>query len=334
MKMSLTTKVTILFGLLGVIVLINFKLLFDAELKKNEQQNWVLHTHEVIQESERLLGSLRDAETGQRGFILTLNDSYLEPFSEGVTKTQTQLSLVRKLTEDNLDQQVLLSHIENLIFKKISELEKTVKLSQQGRSEEAIKIVNSDFGKNVMDSIRKNINKLISVEEALLVQRKEEYLHQKSNLITLFYVEFSFLALLIIFACFYIQKTIARPIKTMANHITSAGEDLDGTRAEFKPRNDEIGTLEEEFNKMVRKIQDQTNKKDNLIAELKTALDEIKTLKGIIPICSYCHKIRDDEGAWSRLEAYLEDHSEAAFSHGICDQCMEDKFEKYKKDQK
>lgn len=55
--------------------------------------------------------------------------------------------------------------------------------------------------------------------------------------------------------------------------------------------------------------------------ELQQALDEIQTLKGIIPICSYCHKIRDDEGAWERLESYLTKHSDASFSHGICPDC-------------
>jgi len=55
---------------------------------------------------------------------------------------------------------------------------------------------------------------------------------------------------------------------------------------------------------------------------LKEAINEIQTLKGIIPICSYCHSIRDDEGAWSQLEAYLSKHSEAMFSHGICPKCM------------
>ncbi len=56
---------------------------------------------------------------------------------------------------------------------------------------------------------------------------------------------------------------------------------------------------------------------------LKVALDEIKTLRGIIPICSYCHNIRNDKGAWSRMEAYISRHSEAQFSHSICPNCMD-----------
>ena len=59
-----------------------------------------------------------------------------------------------------------------------------------------------------------------------------------------------------------------------------------------------------------------------IFEEKEIALDEIKTLKGIIPICSYCHSIRDEEGAWDRVESYISKHSDAAFSHGICPKCM------------
>ena len=63
--------------------------------------------------------------------------------------------------------------------------------------------------------------------------------------------------------------------------------------------------------------------REELIKSLKSALDEINVLKGIIPICSYCHNIRDDKGAWDKLEVYLSKHSDAEFSHGICPNCME-----------
>ncbi len=56
-------------------------------------------------------------------------------------------------------------------------------------------------------------------------------------------------------------------------------------------------------------------------AALQQALDEIKMLQGIIPICSHCKKIRDDAGCWNRFEAYIQKHSEARFSHGICPDC-------------
>lgn len=55
--------------------------------------------------------------------------------------------------------------------------------------------------------------------------------------------------------------------------------------------------------------------------ELRRALDEVNALRGIIPICSYCKKIRDDQGAWQDLEHYIASHSDAEFSHGICTDC-------------
>ena len=61
--------------------------------------------------------------------------------------------------------------------------------------------------------------------------------------------------------------------------------------------------------------------REKLISELQNALSEIKTLKGILPICSYCKKIRNDKGYWDQIEAYIKNHTEAEFSHGICQDC-------------
>ena len=58
-----------------------------------------------------------------------------------------------------------------------------------------------------------------------------------------------------------------------------------------------------------------------LTGELGEALAEIKTLRGIIPICTSCKKIRDDQGYWHQVEVYVRDHTEAQFSHGMCPEC-------------
>ena len=72
----------------------------------------------------------------------------------------------------------------------------------------------------------------------------------------------------------------------------------------------------------LKEVNDSRKKILEINEQLEEAINEIKTLQGIIPICSYCHSIRDDEGAWSQLESYLSKHSEAMFSHGICPKCM------------
>ena len=55
--------------------------------------------------------------------------------------------------------------------------------------------------------------------------------------------------------------------------------------------------------------------------KFRIALDEIRTLRGIIPICAWCKKIRDDKGYWEKLETYIGAHTQAEFSHGICPEC-------------
>ncbi len=69
--------------------------------------------------------------------------------------------------------------------------------------------------------------------------------------------------------------------------------------------------------------------RDNLIAKLQEALATIKTLHGILPICSSCKKIRDDKGFWTRIEAYISEHTDAEFSHGICSECAEKLYPDY-----
>jgi hypothetical protein len=58
-----------------------------------------------------------------------------------------------------------------------------------------------------------------------------------------------------------------------------------------------------------------------MISELQEALATVKTLRGLIPICAWCKKVRDDQGYWSQVEVYVRDRSEAEFSHGICPDC-------------
>jgi CheY-like chemotaxis protein len=63
--------------------------------------------------------------------------------------------------------------------------------------------------------------------------------------------------------------------------------------------------------------------------QLQHALDNIKTLEGMIPICANCKQVRDDEGFWQQVEVYIRDHTDAKFSHGICPDCMESLYPDY-----
>ena len=86
---------------------------------------------------------------------------------------------------------------------------------------------------------------------------------------------------------------------------------------------------------LVSVIRDTTERKkieeerERLIFELREALAQVKTLSGFLPICASCKKIRDDQGYWQQIEAYIRDHSEAEFSHSICPECARELYRDY-----
>jgi len=90
----------------------------------------------------------------------------------------------------------------------------------------------------------------------------------------------------------------------------------------FKELNTINNDLSNEINARI-KIE---NDHEQIIVKLQTALIDIKTLSGLIPICSHCKNIRDDKGYWTKLEQYIHDHSDAKFSHGICPDCIKEHY--------
>ncbi len=72
--------------------------------------------------------------------------------------------------------------------------------------------------------------------------------------------------------------------------------------------------------------------RERLVATLQDALAEVKTLSGLVPICSFCKKIRDDENYWHEVESYVSKHTDAAFSHGVCPDCMKKHYPEFASD--
>lgn len=70
-----------------------------------------------------------------------------------------------------------------------------------------------------------------------------------------------------------------------------------------------------------KELQLRVKESDELIVELKSALNKVKHLSGLLPICSQCKKIRDDKGYWNQIELYIQNHSDAEFSHSLCREC-------------
>lgn len=87
-----------------------------------------------------------------------------------------------------------------------------------------------------------------------------------------------------------------------------------------------------ELDESNKQLNEEVEARKKTEAELRGALEEIKTLRGIIPICAHCKKIRDDGGYWQQLENYISKHSEAEFSHGICPECIKKLYPEFADD--
>ena len=81
-----------------------------------------------------------------------------------------------------------------------------------------------------------------------------------------------------------------------------------------------------QMSKLIEAKKDADHERERVIRNLQTALEEVKILQGLIPICASCKKIRDDKGYWNQIESYIEEHSNAAFSHGLCPECLDKEY--------
>ena len=90
-----------------------------------------------------------------------------------------------------------------------------------------------------------------------------------------------------------------------------------------------VAEREEQLHKLVAlnaKLREVITEKDQAYARLRKAMDEIRNLQSILPICSFCKKIRDDTGYWDEVDDYIAHHSETRFSHSICPSCLDSNY--------
>src|SRR2546425_3047007 len=138
-----------------------------------EASHQVTHTYAVLTDLERVVSTLKDAETGQRGYLLTGGERFLEPYNAAIQNIDADLKDVRKLTADNPNQQRRLDALEPLVAAKLAELKETIDLRKQKGFEAALAVVQTERGKKIMDDVRRSIDAMKSEENQLLEQRSQ-----------------------------------------------------------------------------------------------------------------------------------------------------------------
>jgi signal transduction histidine kinase/DNA-binding response OmpR family regulator/CHASE3 domain sensor protein len=167
-----STAVGLVVALLAVISITLFS--FRSLQARNESAQRVTHTLRVLELVEAVLSTVKDAETGQRGFIVTGEEGYAEPFVQADARLPGQLNELGAHLDEPA-QRELLSQIRALADEKMTELRQTVELRRRGQAEQALAIIRSDRGKNAMVNLRRALSDLQDNERRALDVRQAEW---------------------------------------------------------------------------------------------------------------------------------------------------------------
>jgi signal transduction histidine kinase/DNA-binding response OmpR family regulator/CHASE3 domain sensor protein len=145
----------------------------NIQTLKDDNQR-IVHSHQVLIVLDELLSTMKDAETGQRGFLLTGDEHYLEPYSAALLAVVTQLDELGLLTRDNPNQQARIPTLKLHIDAKLAELKETIDLRRTQGAAAALAVVTTDRGKAEMDSVRAQLATMNQEEVALREKRLAE----------------------------------------------------------------------------------------------------------------------------------------------------------------
>ena len=140
----------------------------NVQILRNDNQK-ILDSHTVLISLEELLSIVQDAETGQRGYLLTGNDRYLEPYNSAVEELPSRISAIDALIQDDPAQRSNLAQVRRHVGAKLGELKETIDLRRTKGADAALAVVNSDRGKTEMDAIRAQLE-MMRQEEIRLRQ--------------------------------------------------------------------------------------------------------------------------------------------------------------------
>ncbi len=174
-------------GIVLILLIVNVAVAVRNIQQLSEDSKRVAHTHQVIIGLQELLSLVKDAETGQRGFIITNDPRYLEPYSQAIGKITKKADDLESLTKDNAHQQARFPELRQRIAARLKTLDHNIGLKKSNGFDAVRESIKTDQGKNEMDALRAVIGSMIEHEESLLVDRalKTEQTHRLARFTSL-----------------------------------------------------------------------------------------------------------------------------------------------------
>jgi CheY-like chemotaxis protein/CHASE3 domain sensor protein/putative methionine-R-sulfoxide reductase with GAF domain len=211
MKIGLEKKILSGFVICSLMLLLVGVISFRNSEKFISSNQWVNHTHEVLNEFEQIRVSFIDAETGERGYIITGDESYLEPFNSAKSKIFEHLDKIKKLTVDNPGQQKNIKEIEEKAELQIKRLEEVVQARKTDGFAKSQDLIVTGVGKRLLDEIRKLIDNAEAAEQTLLAEREQASKEDTRN----FNLVFIVLVLVIVIVLIVVYIVITTNVRAL-----------------------------------------------------------------------------------------------------------------------
>ena len=186
----------------------------------------VAHTHVVLERVASVLSLLKDAETGQRGYIITGDESFLEPYQAAAPAIAATVNDLRKLTSDNPAQQKRIGQAEPLIAAKLSELKRVIEIRRNRDVVQATKTIQAGEGKKLMDDLRRIFGEMEQEERNLLNQRAGEVRAAATGATFAITIGTLLCLLLVTAAGFTITRSLTSQIGAAVQHMQSSSGEL------------------------------------------------------------------------------------------------------------
>lgn len=272
-NMSLKWKLMTGFSIPVVLIIGLSALVYQSTHSMVDSSRWVNHTHEAVGIGTKLGGAMVDTETGLRGYLISGNEEFLEPYIGGQKVFAEEMSKGLKHVSDNATQVDRLKKIKSLKGEWLVEhAEKSIQLRKQVNAgsvsmEEVINFIEKGYGKQRMDKLRGILKEFIDAEQSLIVVRSEvasDIANQTSN-IALFGAFFA--------ACMATLITVVIT-RSIVGPITTAGE-LAHSIMRGNLNNDIEATSTDELGKLLRSLKEMQDKLRDLVGDISSSADSV-----------------------------------------------------------
>lgn len=282
-KLNIGQKMFLGFGIVILIMLAVISNSYVNFVKESEAVAWNVHTYEVIQESDDVLMNLINIETGARGYVITGNESFLEPFNQGKTSYEQHYSKLKQLIADSPEQQQRLINVQEQYEKwlewentKIMIVRQKVNLGE-AKLEDLIIVVQSGEGKAMMDNMRSILGEINKEEERLLASKNADLINMERETRAIMLIGGILATIAAIIIASLVIRMVVNPVKIVTNTFKEIANGDVNLEARLKINSDdELGNMAKYFNIFMTKLKQLIleNKNQSWITNGRAELNE------------------------------------------------------------